>query len=194
MGISLKKGSELDLNTADPSLDDVYIGLGWDASSDNAVEFDLDACIFMLNREDKVRSSEDLIFYNQVRGEDDSVIFGHDNRTGEGYGDDEYLIVNLSRVPWDIMKLSICVTIYDAQNRQQSFGKVKNSFVRLVNKATHREVARYDLTENCTDETAFVFGELIRSGQKNWSFRAAGQGYTGSLRKLCDLYGVNVID
>jgi len=194
MGISLKKGSELDLTNADPSLDDVYIGLGWDASSDTAVEFDLDACIFMLNREDKVRSSDDLIFYNQVRGENDSVLFGHDNRTGAGDGDDEYLLVNLSRVPWDIMKLAVCVTIYEAQNRQQNFGRVKNAFVRVVNKATQREIARYDLTENCTDETTFIFGELTRSGQKTWTFKAVGRGFTGSLRKLCDLYGVNVLD
>ena len=194
MGISLRKGSELDLNNADPSLDDVYIGLGWDAHSDNAVEFDLDACIFMLNSEDKVRSSDDMIFYNQVRDENDSVIFGHDNRTGAGDGDDEFLVVNLSRVPWDIMKLSICVTIYDALNRQQNFSKVKNAFVRLVNKATQREIARYDLTEHCSDETAFIFGELVRSGQRNWTFRAVGQGYMGSLRKLCDIYGVTVVD
>lgn len=71
---------------------------------------------------------------------------------------------------------------------------LKNAFVRVVNKATQREIARYDLTENCTDETAFIFGELTRSGQKTWTFKAVGRGFTGSLRKLCDLYGVNVLD
>jgi tellurium resistance protein TerD len=114
-----------------------------------------------------------------------------DNRTGEGDGDDEALKVKLTGVPAEIQRVAIAVTIHDAETRRQNFGMVQNAFIRVVNDATGREIARYDLTEDASTETAMVFGEVYRHGSE-WKFRAVGQGYQGGLGPLARNYGVNV--
>lgn len=194
LGLSVVRGDQIDLADADPDLDDLRVGLGWDAVGGQAIEFDLDAAIFMLGPGNRVRSSKDIVFYNQMRSECGSVALSKDNRTGVGDGDDEYLTVNLSRIPPDVQKLAITVTIYEAESRQQNFSMVESSYVRLVNMATQREIARYVMAEESSNETAFVFGEIFRKEDDTWGFRALGRGFGGELRFLCDLFGVQVDD
>lgn len=191
MALSLSKGGNLSLTKTDPSLSKILVGLGWDPRATDGAQFDLDASAFLLNAAGKVRGEQDFIFYNQLKSADGSVEHTGDNRDGEGAGDDESIKVDLSRVPGDIEKISITVTIHDAQVRGQSFGQVGNAFIRIVNDVTGVEVVRFDLAEDASTETAMVFGELYRNNGE-WKFRAVGQGYKGGLAPLARNFGVSI--
>ena len=191
MAISLNKGGNLSLSKTDPSLNQVLIGLGWDARATDGADFDLDASAFLLAANDKVRGETDFIFYNQTRSPEGSVEHTGDNRTGEGDGDDEAVKINLAKVPDDVQKIAITVTIHDAENRGQNFGQVQNAFIRVVNDQTNVEIVRFDLNEDYSTETAMIFGELYRHNGE-WKFRAVGQGYNGGLRAMCGQYGISI--
>lgn len=191
MSISLSKGGNVSLSKEDPGLSKILIGLGWDVRSTDGADFDLDASAFLLGAGDKVRGDADFIFYNQLKSADGSVEHTGDNRTGEGEGDDESVKVDLSRVPAEILKVAVAVTIHEGESRRQNFGMVQNAFIRVVNDLTGREIARYDLSEDASTETAMIFGEVYRHNAE-WKFRAVGQGYQGGLGPLARNYGVNV--
>ena len=191
MAISLNKGGNLSLSKTDPSLNQVLIGLGWDARATDGADFDLDASAFLLAANDKVRGETDFIFYNQTRSPEGSVEHTGDNRTGEGDGDDEAVKINLAKVPADVQKIAITVTIHDAESRGQNFGQVQNAFIRVVNDQTNVEIVRFDLNEDYSTETAMIFGELYRHNGE-WKFRAVGQGYNGGLRAMCSQYGISI--
>ena len=191
MAISLQKGSNVSLSKEAPGMQKMLIGLGWDVRATDGADFDLDGSAFLLNASGKVRSDADFIFYNQPKSADGSVVHTGDNRTGEGEGDDETIIVELNKVPADVEKIAVAVTIHDAEARHQNFGQVSNAFVRLVNHENGQEVLRFDLSEDYSTETAMVFGEVYRRDGE-WKFRAIGQGYAGGLLSLCHQYGVNV--
>jgi tellurium resistance protein TerD len=191
MSISLAKGGNISLSKEEPGLTKILIGLGWDTRTTDGADFDLDASAFLLNDSGRVRSDADFIFYNQLRSADGSVEHTGDNRTGEGDGDDEALTVDLTRVPADITKIAIAVTIHDAEARRQNFGMVQNAFIRIVDDVSQREITRYDLAEDYSVETAMTFGEVYRHGA-DWKFRAVGQGYQGGLGPLARNYGVSV--
>ena len=131
------------------------------------------------------------MFFNNLTSPDGSVEHTGDNLTGEGEGDDEVIKVNLSGVPGEVDKVVVAVSIYDAEGRSQSFGQVRNAFIRVVNQDDNREITRYDLSEDASTETAMIFGELYRRDTE-WKFRAVGQGYSDGLRgtELCDILGV----
>lgn len=190
MSVSLSKGGNVSLSKSDPSMKNVLVGLGWDVRTTDGQDFDLDASAFLLSETGKVRSDSDFIFYNNLKSADGSVTHTGDNRTGEGDGDDESLIVKLDMIPANVAKIVFVVTIHDAQMRRQSFGQVSGAFIRLVNNDSQLEVARYDLTEDASSETAMLFGELYRHNGE-WKFRAVGQGYAGGLSSLCAQYGIN---
>lgn len=189
--ISLSKGGNISLEKEDPSLKNVHVGLGWDARATDGADFDLDASCFMLGVNGKVRSDADFIFYNQLKDAVGSVEHTGDNRTGDGEGDDEVIYVYLDRVPQDVKTMAFTVTIHEADKRHQNFGMVQSAYIRLVNKDTGKEVARYDLSEDASTNTAMIFGELYRHNNA-WKFRAVGQGYDGGLGPLARNYGVNV--
>jgi tellurium resistance protein TerD len=191
MAITLSKGGNISLTKEDPGLRNAVVGLGWDPRATSGEEFDLDASAFLVGANGKVRSDADFIFYNQLRSADGSIEHMGDNRTGEGEGDDEQLKVDLARVPTDIEKIVFTVTIHDADARRQNFGMVSNAFIRVVNEATNNEVARYDLSEDYSTETAMVFAELYRHNGE-WKMRAVGQGFNGGLRHMCHTYGIQV--
>mgnify|MGYP003606652479 FL=1 len=191
MAISLNKGGNLSLSKTDPSLNQVLIGLGWDARATDGADFDLDASAFLLAANDKVRGETDFIFYNQTRSPEGSVEHTGDNRTGEGDGDDEAVKINLAKVPADVQKIAITVTIHDAESRAQNFGHVQNAFILVVNDQTNVEIVRFDLNEDYSTETAMIFGELYRHNGE-WKFRAVGQGYNGGLRAMCGQYGISI--
>jgi tellurium resistance protein TerD len=191
MSISLAKGANVSLSKEEPGLRQILIGLGWDVRTTDGADFDLDASAFLLGASGKVRGDHDFIFYNQLRSADGSVEHTGDNRTGVGDGDDEALKVDLTRLPPEIQRIAVAVTIHEADARRQNFGMVQNAFIRIANTATDREIARYDLTEDCSTETALVFGEVYRHGE-DWKFRAVGQGYKGGLAPLARNFGVNI--
>lgn len=191
MAVSLSKGGNVSLSKEDPNLKNILVGLGWDVRATDGSDFDLDASVFLLNEGGRVRSDQDFIFYNNLRSSDGSVEHTGDNRTGVGEGDDEAVKVALDRVPGDVAKITLAVTIHDGEGRRQNFGMVSNAFIRVLNNDTGRELARYDLSEDASTETAMIFGEVYRHGGE-WKFRAVGQGYAGGLAPLARNFGVNV--
>jgi tellurium resistance protein TerD len=191
MSVSLAKGGNISLSKEEPNLQRILIGLGWDTRTTDGLDFDLDASAFLLGPGDRVRGDDDFIFYNNLRSTDGAVEHTGDNRTGEGDGDDEAVTVDLSRLSAAVQKVAVAVTIHEGEGRRQSFGMVANAFIRVVNDVTGREIARYDLSEDASTETAMIFGEVYRHGAE-WKFRAVGQGYKGGLAPLARRYGVNV--
>ncbi|WP_019458108.1 TerD family protein [Acinetobacter sp. GG2] len=191
MAISLNKGGNLSLSKTDPNLVRVLIGLGWDERATDGTAFDLDASAFLLTAGGKVRGDHDFIFYNQLKSQDGAVEHTGDNRSGQGDGDDETLLVNLSKVAPEVEKIAITVTIHDAKARGQNFGQIANAFIRVVNQDTNVEVVRFDLAEDYSTETAMVFGEVYRHNGE-WKFKAVGQGYSGGLAAMCQQYGIQV--
>lgn len=191
MGVSLSKGGNVSLSKEAPGLTAVNVGLGWDVNTFSGGEFDLDASAIVTGENGKVLSDQHFVFFNNLKSADGSVEHTGDNLTGEGEGDDELIKVNLAGVPAEAQKVVFVVSIYDADNRKQNFGAVRNAFIRVVNQAGEAEIARYDLTEDASVETAMVFGELYRSGEE-WKFKAVGQGYASGLRGIAADFGVNV--
>ena len=191
MAISLNKGGNLSLSKTDPTLVRILIGLGWDERATDGASFDLDASAFLLTASGKVRGDHDFIFYNQLKSQDGSVEHTGDNRSGQGDGDDESLLVDLSKVSPEIEKIAITVTIHDAQSRGQNFGQIANAFIRVVNQDSGIEIVRFDLAEDYSTETAMVFGEVYRHNGE-WKFSAVGQGYAGGLAAMCQQYGIQV--
>jgi tellurium resistance protein TerD len=191
MAISLQKGGNVNLSKEAPGIKNVTLGLGWNPRATDGAAFDLDANAFLLGSNDKVRLDTDFIFYNNKKSADGSVTHTGDNTTGEGDGDDETLIVDLEKVPADVQKIVFAVTIHQAAERGQNFGQVSNAFIRVVNNSDSKEVARYDLSEDSSTETAIIFGELYRNNAE-WKFRAVGQGFKGGLGPLATSFGVNI--
>ncbi|MBP2579778.1 tellurium resistance protein TerD [Streptomyces sp. PvR006] len=191
MGVSLSKGGNVSLTKEAPGLTAVLVGLGWDVRTTTGNDYDLDASALLLNETGKVASDRHFVFYNNLTSPDGSVEHTGDNLTGEGDGDDEAIKVDLAAVPADITKITFPVSIHDADNRGQSFGQVRNAFIRVVNQAGGVELARYDLSEDAATETAMIFGELYRHGAE-WKFRAVGQGYASGLAGIAADFGVNV--
>jgi tellurium resistance protein TerD len=188
--VSLSKGGNVSLTKTDPTMKKVLVGLGWDARSTDGQDFDLDASAFLLGRNGKVRSPEDFVFYNNLRAAGGAIEHTGDNRTGDGDGDDESLKVNLDTLPADVAKIVFVVTIHDAAARSQNFGQVSGAFIRLVNEDSGKEIARFDLSEDASTETAMLFAELYRHNGE-WKFKAVGQGYKGGLSSVCAEYGVS---
>ena len=191
MGVSLSKGGNVSLTKAAPNLTAVTIGLGWDVRTTTGADFDLDASAIICNASGKVISDSHFVFFNNLRSPDGAVEHQGDNLTGSGDGDDEQVKVNLAGLAPEVDKVVFPVSIYDADARSQSFGQVRNAFIRVVNAADQKELARYDLSEDASTETAMVFGELYRNGA-DWKFRAIGQGYASGLSGIARDYGVNV--
>ncbi len=193
VGVSLSKGGNVSLTkqAGSAGLTAVTVGLGWDVRTTTGTDFDLDASAIACGTDGRVVSDQHFVFFNNLKSPDGSVEHTGDNLTGEGEGDDEQIKVAVANVPPNIDKIVFPVSIYDADNRQQNFGQVRNAFIRVVNQADNSELARYDLTEDASTETAMVFGELYRNGAE-WKFRAVGQGYATGLAGIARDFGVNV--
>lgn len=192
MAISLSKGAKVDLTKGNPGLDSIVIGLGWDVNKyDGGKEFDLDTSVFLLNAEGKVTGDKDFVFYGNKQHESGSVTHSGDNLTGTGDGDDETIDVVLSTVPANIDKISVAITIHDADTRNQNFGQVSNAYVRVINKATGEELIKYDLGEDYSVQTAVVACQLYRHNGE-WKFNAVGEGYQAGLEGLCTDFGLQI--
>ena len=194
MAINLSKGQRVNL---DKGVKLALVGLGWDTNRySGRADFDLDACAFMLGANGKVRKDEDFIFYGNLQSPEGAVIHTGDSLEGGSGGDDETLFIDFTKVPEDVEKIVITVTIYEAQERGQNFGQVSNAYVRVARRSSESDTVgteelRYDLAEDFSIETALVICEIYRSGG-TWKFNAVGSGYQGGLYALCKAYGVNV--
>ncbi|MEC4892013.1 MAG: TerD family protein [Oscillatoria sp. PMC 1051.18] len=188
MSINLSKGQRVDLSKEAPSLQYAGIGLGWDINvSDTGVDFDLDVSVFMLGANGKIPSEKYFVFYNNLQSPDGAVKSEGDNRTGEGGGDDETIEVELPKVDPSITEIVFVVTIHEAESRKQNFGQVRNSYIRIYDLSTEKEVAKYQLEEDFSLETAVEFGRLYKK-DGSWRFQAVGQGYNAGLQKFVDQY------
>ena len=190
MAVSLTKGQRVSLDKISPGLSEVFVGLGWDVkATDTGFDFDLDSSLFLLGANEKLISDNHFIFYNNLTSPDPDKSIQHvgDNLTGAGEGDDEVIKIKLKKVPADVQKIVIAVTIHEAQQRRQNFGQVQNAFVRLVNMETQQEAVRYDLVEDYSIETALIMAELYRKDGE-WRLNAVGAGYQGGLQALLDRY------
>jgi tellurium resistance protein TerD len=187
--LTLGKGGNLSLTKADPGLRRAIVGLGWDPRTTSGAAFDLDASALLLGANGKVRSSDDFIFYNQLAAADGSVVHQGDNRTGEGDGDDEQILIDLDLVAADVERIVITVSIDQADERGQNFGQVRDAYCRVVNQETEQEIVRFDLSEDAASETAMIFSELYRRDGE-WKFRAVGQGYASGLYGIATDFGI----
>ncbi len=190
MGISLSKGGRVNLSKEAPGLSKVLAGLGWNPNkTDTGASFDLDTSVFMLKEDGKVLNESSFIFYNNPKSTDGSVTHTGDNKTGEGAGDDEAVTIELPKVDQAVSEIVFIVTIHDANNRKQNFGQVSNSYIRLVNTADNNELAKYELDEDYSTETAIEFGRLYKKDGE-WRFKASGEGFNSGLKGFCDKFGV----
>lgn len=192
MAVSLSKGQKVSLTKDNPGLTRVVVGLGWDVNQfDTGKDFDLDTAAFLLTDSGRVSSQDDFVFYGNLTHPSGGVEHMGDNLTGAGDGDDEQIKVDLTKVPANISRIAFTVTIYEPEERNQNFGQVNNSFIRIYDETTGEEMLRYDLGEDFSIETAAVFGELYRHNGE-WKFNAIGSGYQGGLAALCANYGIDV--
>ena len=176
MSINLSKGQKVDLTKGNPGLKSIMVGLGWDVNQfDTGGDFDLDTAAFLLTDSGKVSRQEDFVFFGNLKHPSGSVEHMGDNRTGAGEGDDEQILVDLTKIPANVTRIAFTVTIYDAESRNQNFGQVSNSYIRIVDENSGRELIHYDLGEDFSIETAVVVGELYRHNGE-WKFNAMGQG------------------
>jgi tellurium resistance protein TerD len=192
-GITLAKGQGISLGKLTDNLTRVAVGLGWDENTGYGADFDLDATALLVRENRRVPSDQNLVFYGNLRSPDGSVEHTGDDLTGgnSADGDDETINVDLLAVPANIEHIIFSVSIHEADARGQSFGQVRNAYIRIVDLNTDREMVRYNLTSDASDKTAIIFGELSRTGG-SWSFKAVGQGYASGLLGIVKDHGVNV--
>ncbi len=188
MGIDLVKGQRIDL-TKDKELTKVLVGLGWDTNSNSTnIDFDLDCSVFLLNEKGIVTDDSDFIFYkNLTNGK--GVTHTGDNRTGDGDGDDESIIVDFTKIPKSIHRIVFVVTIYQASLHRQNFGQVENSYIRLVDLSENKELLYFDLGEEFSTETSLEVSEIYRY-KGEWKFKAIGAGKVAGLEEYCKQYGI----
>lgn len=192
MAINLSKGQKVDLTKGNPGLKSVMVGLGWDVNEfDSGSDFDLDASVFMVDGNGKCPTDKEFIFYGNLKHPSEAVEHMGDNLTGGGDGDDEQIMVDLTKIPSNIEKIAFTVTIYEAEQRRQNFGQVSNAFIRIVDPANNSEIIRYDLGEDFSIETAVVVAELYKNNGE-WKVNAIGSGFQGGLAALCGHYGIDV--
>ena len=184
--IQLTKGERFNLSKEAPALTQVVIGLGWSVSQ-TGQSFDVDASVFMLGSDQKIPDEKYFVFYNNRESPDGAVSHSGDNQTGQGEGDDESITIDLSRVNPGIETLLFVVTIHEGQEKGQNFQQIQDAFIRLYNPESKIELARYNLRENFSQETAVEFGRLYRKNGE-WRFQAVGQGYQQGLQSFVDQY------
>ena len=191
MAINLQKGQRVSL---DDSMKLALVGLGWDTNRyDGGFDFDLDASAFLLGEDGKLIKAEDFVFYNNLNGRNGAVVHTGDNLTGDGDGDDEVIMIDFTKIPGEIKKIAICVTIHDAEARRQNFGQVSNAYIRIAKLADEFDevgepILKFDLEEEFSIETALVVAEIyLKNGE--WKFNAIAAGYQGGLEAILNSFG-----
>ncbi|SFB05890.1 Stress response protein SCP2 [Acetitomaculum ruminis DSM 5522] len=195
MAVSLQKGQKISLSKDHPGLSKVIVGLGWDAATTTHKglffkkneTIDCDASAILLQN-GKMTQGHDLVYYGNLKHKSGAVVHLGDNLTGAGEGDDEQIVVELSKIPAEYDRIVIVVNIYKAQKKDQHFGMIQNAFIRLVDARNNNEMCKYNLTDDYSNMTAMIFGELYKHNGE-WKFSAVGQGTTdASIKDLCGRY------
>lgn len=182
MAINLEKGQKVDLTKGNEGLSKIKIGLGWDTNKyDGGHDFDLDACIGLLNGDGKASSESNFVYFSNKIA--DGVKHNGDNLTGEGDGDDEVIEVDLNKIKEDVNELAIHVVIYKGEARDQNFGQISNTFVRIENMDNSEELLRFDMGEDFSTGTRLCVGKLYRHNGE-WKFQAVGEGSKGGFPEL----------
>lgn len=181
MAISLQKGQKVSLSKENAGLSRVMIGLGWDEVQQKRGFFslkpqdiDCDATAILLQN-GKLKANEDVVYFGNLRHKSGTVQHMGDNLTGAGDGDDEQIMVDLAKIPAVYDRIVLMVNIYQARERKQHFGMIRNAFIRLVDCRNGKEMCRYNLTDDYSGMTALIFGEVYRHNGE-WKFNAIGQG------------------
>ena len=183
MAINLQKGQREAINAQK-----FIIGLGWDTNqSSTGASFDLDASVFVLGENGKLLSDSHFVFYNNLKSPNEAVVHTGDNLTGDGDGDDEQVIVDLSKIESNAAEICVVVTIHDADDRKQNFGQVRNSFIRIVDSSTNSDIVKYELDEDFSIEKAVEFGRIYKRNNE-WKFEAVGNGMKGGLQDFLNKY------
>ena len=188
--LNLSKGDVLDLTKAAPSLKNIIVGAGWDANDFGKDSYDLDISAFLLDKDRRVTTAkvpERVIFFNMLHQQ--GITLEGDNPTGAGDGDDERIDVNLNDIAPDINEIIFNVNIYNAKKKNQTFGMVRNSYIRLLDADNNeKELARFDLKDDASTATAVTFARLFRTSN-GWSFEALGDTYNvADLNELLSRY------
>ena len=199
MSISLKKGQKVSLTKESAGLSNVLVGLGWDAAESEkkgffasllgsgSADIDCDATAILL-KGGKFCDKSDVVYFGNLQHKSGTVRHMGDNLTGDGDGDDEQIVIDLSKVPSEYDRIVIVVNIYQAVKRKQHFGMIQNAFIRLVDARNNKEMCKYNLTENYSGMTAMIFGEIYRYNGE-WKFNAVGNGTTDpGLGELCQRF------
>lgn len=189
-GVHLKKGQKFALQgVGGGQLQQIEVGLGWDLKN---LACDLDASAFMLGADGRVIGDDWFVFYGQTASPDGSVCHSGDS-DGSGTGDDEVIFINLAQINQAVQKIVFVVTINEALENNLNFSMVANAYVRVSDKATGSEIARFALTDYYATVTSMVVGELYKHNGA-WKFNAVGDGVAKDLYGLCTMYGVNIAD
>lgn len=188
MSVNLEKGQRIDLTKSNPGVSKYRVGLGWDVNGTSTGQgFDLDASVFVLGDNGKLLSEPHFVFYNNLKTPDEGIVHSGDNRTGQGDGDDETILVDFSKLTADAKELIFVVTIDKAQERSQNFGQVKNASIRVLDETSNTELMKFDLSEDFSVETAMTFGRLYKKDGE-WKFEATGSGQQGGLQSYLNQY------
>lgn len=187
-------GDDINLFEKSPALHNVHIGMGWEINAFDGDTLDLDASLFLLDRNEQTRIDEDFIFYNNMMALDGAVKLHGDSRTGAGEGDDEVISVDLHGIPFDVLRIVIFLSIYQGGEKEQSLGMVRNVYLRLADESTGHELCRFDLSPIVKErpETGMVCGFIDREGPK-WHFRPAAQYYMKGLEEYARQKGLTII-
>lgn len=187
MTISLKKGQRISLSKEAPGLTQIICGLGWDVVQKSGGgffgafggghDFDLDASVLCLDSNKRITDIKDIVYFGNLKHQSGAIAHQGDNLTGAGDGDDEVIVVDLPKIPQRISRLVFVVNIYECIRRKQDFSQVENAFVRLVNRANNKELARYDLSgTNYAGMTGMTLAEIYRHNDE-WKMAAVGNGF-----------------
>ena len=194
MSINLQKGQKIDLTKGNVGLSKIMVGLGWDPVDQKGGFFrqpqqiDCDASVILVNENEKLKDTRDVVYFGNLTHSSGNIRHMGDNLTGEGDGDDEQIMVTLNMVPQYVSKLIFVVNIYDAFKRKQHFGMIKNAYIRIVDEKTNKELLKFSLTDDYSQFTDVIVGEVYRHGSE-WKFAAIGQGSNcGSLKELIKRY------
>jgi len=189
----IKRGADINLTHKDPTLNAITVGVGWDLKAFDTNPLDLDASVFLLDKNDKTRIDEDFIFYNNLKNDDALVLHKGDSRTGAGEGDDEVITLDLASLSFEVIKIAFVLSIYDDELKSHDFSMVKNVFFRVVNQSNEHELFRFELDKELTNHEGLIIGYLERIGAE-WIFRAIGETVEGGLAKIAREYGIIVAE